>query len=199
MEALSRAWIKDSPPGMEYCALELNRSGLAASGVAIGTFPTPYRLEYQIETGDDWATSSFAAQVHADGRVRSLVLERDDVGRWTGARGGDAGPSGVDGVQPRELDPAVLDIDLQYSPVTNLMPVRRLGLSNVGATQQFTMAWISVPSLEIIRDDQCYTIVRPSPGQNLVRYESGDGEFVATITCDDDGVVIDYPGIARGF
>jgi hypothetical protein len=43
----------------------------------------------------------------------------------------------------------VLDVDVQWSPVTNLMPIGRLGLGRGGATGVFTMAWVSVPSLEV--------------------------------------------------
>jgi hypothetical protein len=32
---------------------------------------------------------------------------------------------------------------------------------------------------------------------SFVRYEASDGSFTADITIDADGVVIDYPGIAR--
>jgi hypothetical protein len=31
----------------------------------------------------------------------------------------------------------------------------------------------------------------------VVRYESTDGSFAANITVDRDGIVVDYPGIAR--
>jgi hypothetical protein len=50
-----------------------------------------------------------------------------------------------------------------------------------------------VPDLRVQPDAQRYTNV----GQNLIRYDALDGSFSATITVDDDGLVTDYPGIAR--
>jgi hypothetical protein len=31
----------------------------------------------------------------------------------------------------------------------------------------------------------------------VIRYEASDGSFAADVTLDRDGLVIDYPGIAR--
>ena len=36
-----------------------------------------------------------------------------------------------------------------------------------------------------------------APAQNRVRYDALDGGFSAIITMDDDGLVADYPGVAR--
>jgi hypothetical protein len=32
---------------------------------------------------------------------------------------------------------------------------------------------------------------------SVIRYEASDGTFVSDITLDSDGIVFDYPGIAR--
>jgi hypothetical protein len=91
----------------------------------------------------------------------------------------------------------VLDVDVEWSPVTNLMPVRRLGLDRAGASGTFTMAWVAVPSLAVRLDEQRYTLLGVDEGDVCVRFESGDGFFTAVLRCDDDGVVREYPGIAR--
>ena len=36
-----------------------------------------------------------------------------------------------------------------------------------------------------------------SHDQRVIRYEAVDGSFTADIRVDRDGIVIDYPGIAR--
>ena len=79
------------------------------------------------------------------------------------------------------------------------MPIRRLGLDRAlpGPTAQFTMAWISVPSLVVSLDDQRYTPLGVDDGEVCARFENGDGFFTAVIRCDADGVAMDYPGIAR--
>ena len=88
----------------------------------------------------------------------------------------------------------MVDVDVQYSPLTNVMPIRRLGLDRPGATGSFVMAWVSVPSLTVSLDLQHYTLLGADGGELRVRFESGDGSFTADIRGDSDGMVVDYPG-----
>jgi uncharacterized protein len=91
----------------------------------------------------------------------------------------------------------VLDVDVQYSPVTNMMPARRLGLDQPGRSEEFVMAWVSVPSLAVTLDEQRYTLLGVDDGGVCARFDGGDGFFTAVIRCDADGLANDYPGIAR--
>lgn len=86
-----------------------------------------------------------------------------------------------------------LDCDLGLCPVTNTMPIRRLGLlaSDLPETP-LVMAWVEVPSLRVIRSDQVYASAAPGN----VRYRSYSRDFSAELSVDADGIVIDYPGLA---
>jgi hypothetical protein len=44
--------------------------------------------------------------------------------------------------------------------------------------------------------EQRYTFVRKEGDQSIVRFEDQDG-FSADLTFDRDGLVLDYPGIAK--
>jgi uncharacterized protein len=197
-------WMKDDPAGMEQAELSVGARGLAARSVAFGSVPVPYRLDMDLMTGADWVTRRLALTAFGDGWARWLVLERDTDGVWSGSQSADgsaplavvaAVPSST--VGPADVPAHVLDVDVQWSPVTNLMPVRRLGLDRPGSTGTFTMAWVSVPSLAMTLDEQHYTLVGVDEGDVCVRFEEGDGSFTAVIRCDADGVALDYPGIAR--
>ena len=197
-------WTKDDPSGMEQCELTMGPGGLVARSVAIGSTPVPYRLDLELTTGADWVTQRLSLTALGDRWTRMLVLERNGDGVWTGIRTtdgsgpptvGDPGPD--DAVEPGSIPARVLDVDVQWSPVTNIMPVRRLGLDRAGSAGTFTMAWVSVPSLTVTLDDQHYTLLGVDDGDVCVRFESGDGFFTAVIRCDPDGVPLDYPGIAR--
>jgi uncharacterized protein len=197
-------WMKDDPMGMEQAELSIGCGGLVARSVALGSAPVPYRLDLDLSTRADWVTRRLALTSSGDGWTRSLMLERDMAGKWTGSRTGDgmvpsvveaSVPSGT--LEAAAIPADVLDIDAQWSPVTNLMPVRRLGLDRTGSTGTFTMAWVSVPSLAVTLDEQRYTLLGVENGDVCVRFESADGSFTAVIRCDADGVALDYPGIAR--
>jgi uncharacterized protein len=197
-------WVKDEPAGMEHAELDIDNSGLVVTSVAFGTVPVPYRLDLDLTVGADWITRRLALRANGDGWTRSLVLARDSAGTWTGTRSADGTvppaveasvPAGT--IEPTAVPARVLDVDVQYSPVTNLMPVRRLGLDRPGSSAEFTMAWVSVPSLAVMLDDQSYTLLGVDDGDVCARFENGDGFFTAVIRCDADGVAHDYPGIAR--
>jgi hypothetical protein len=81
--------------------------------------------------------------------------------------------------------------DLGWSPLFNSLPVLRDGLLEPGPPRDYVMRWIDVPSLEISRSEQRYD----PRGDGVVRFTAGD--FAADITFDEDGFVVDYPGIAR--
>jgi hypothetical protein len=69
----------------------------------------------------------------------------------------------------------MLDVDVQWSPLTNLMSARRLGLDRAGSAGMFTMAWVSVPSLAVTLDEQRYRLLGVDDGDLCARFDSGDG------------------------
>ena len=81
--------------------------------------------------------------------------------------------------------------DLGFSPLFNSLPVRRDDLLRTGQTRDYLMLWVSVPDLSVERSEQSY---RPL-GDHRIRFAAG--EFSATLTLDDEGFVIDYPGLAK--
>jgi hypothetical protein len=73
------------------------------------------------------------------------------------------------------------------------MPVLRHGLLGSEGSIELVMAWVSVPDLTVVASRQRYTAL----GGNVVRFESLDDTFTADLSFDNDGLVVDYPGLAR--
>ena len=199
MGGQSRAvgWVKDDPFGVEFAEISLASDRLSATGVAVGTSPVAYRLDYELETTAGFVTSRLRVWSRGQGWHRALELRRDATGRWE-----------LEAEQEGELDlpasggdPAALadalDCDLGLSPVTNLMPILRHNLLSGGGPVELTAAWVSVPDLRVRADGQRYSHLRSGPSHHLLRYEATDGSFSAEITVDSVGIVVDYPSIAR--
>jgi hypothetical protein len=94
------------------------------------------------------------------------------------------------GERSLELDLGDADFfDLGWSPLFNSLPVLRDDLLRRGPPRDYVMRWVDVPTLEVIRSEQRYEPL----GGALVRFRAG--AFVADIRFDDDGYVVDYPGI----
>jgi hypothetical protein len=194
-------WARADVPGTEYAGYD-DRRGLYARGTAIAVDPVPYTCRYELSTDDQWVSARLEVSTEGAGWLRTLRLERA-AGRWRASTGeqGDldealraAGkaPVGLPGTEePSRLEPA-LDVDLGGSPLTNTLPVRRLGLldANPDTTKTVTVAWVLVPGLVVVPSEQTYTVL----GGRRVRFSSGT--FNADLELDADGFVTRYPGLA---
>ena len=85
-----------------------------------------------------------------------------------------------------------IDLDLNFSPLTNLLPVRRLNLA-VGQEATVRAAWLRFPTFKLELLEQVYRRI----DDTTYRYESAGGSFVAELTVNEFGMVTDYPGLWR--
>ncbi|MFE6969573.1 putative glycolipid-binding domain-containing protein [Isoptericola sp. NPDC057653] len=165
-------WRGLTTGSVEHLDLDLRQDLLRArSLVDLG----PERLEYAMELTPGWEFRGLRLWSSAG---RQLDLDRDAAGTWR-----------VDGAERPDLADAV-DVDLSFSPFTNTLPVRRLGLA-VEAAADIVTAYVDGATFEVTPDPQRYT--RPSSDRYV--YESRDSDFLREITVDADGFVVDYPGL----
>lgn len=74
------------------------------------------------------------------------------------------------------------------------MPIRRLRLLEEDVSKTpLIMAWIDMPSLQVIASDQYYSSI----DAQTVRYASGTRGVDVKLDVDQDGVVVYYPDMAR--
>jgi hypothetical protein len=194
-------WERRDTSGAEHAVVDA-RSGLWARGTALAVDPIAYSARYELRTEPGWATVSFDVSTEGAGWGRTLRLESDG-GRWdatTSERGdldaaltaaGHAG-AGLPGTEDPDLLYGAFDVDLTGSPLTNALPIRRLGLlgAEPGVAHRISVAWVLLPSLQVIQADQIYTAL----GDQRVRF--ANETFSADLTVDADGFVLDYPGLA---
>jgi uncharacterized protein len=198
----SLLWDRLDTVGAEHTLVD-QRSGLYARGTAIAVDPIGYTCRYELQTDGSWATTRLDVSTEGGGWTRTLRLELA-AGRWratTGEQGnldaaltaaGHAG-AGLPGTEDTDLLIGAFDVDLSGSPLTNTLPIRRLGLlkAEPGVAHRLTIAWVLTPSLEVVQADQIYTAL----GDGRVRFASET--FSADLQVDDDGFVTHYPGLAR--
>jgi hypothetical protein len=80
--------------------------------------------------------------------------------------------------------------DLGLSPLFNSLPVLRDELLRVDTPRTYVMRWVDVPSLDVTESEQRYEPL----GNGLIRFRAG--AFTADIRFDEEGFVVDYPGLA---
>ena len=174
-------------------ALRARGTILVGSGelvAADGDQPGPYRVDYELDTEPTLATHRLLVRAEGAGWRRELWLRRDGERGWTCRRVTDP-----DVHTPALADvgalTGALDCDLVSSALFNLMPIRRSGLHRTGGTQDFLMAWVSIPDLTVTPSHQRYGHVRPG----VVSFGS-EGGFTAEVEVDEDGYVTRYPSVA---
>lgn len=185
----------DDPDRSDHACIELSESSMHAIG---STQTRHFSSAWELEVASGWETQALRVSTRGFGWSRWLELTRSESGRWSAEAGalGDTKlpPPGLE--EPATLDDAI-DCDLGLCPVTNTMPIRRLGLldRDVPATQ-LAMAWVEMPSLRVSRSEQVYASQWEGE-RRLVRYSSLRGDFSADLTVDSHGLVIDYPSLAH--
>jgi hypothetical protein len=198
----SLLWNRLDTVGAEHTLVDTT-AGLYARGTSVAVDPIGYTCRYELRTDDSGTTNSVDVVAEGGGWCRKLRLELA-AGSWraTTAEQGDldgaltaAGHAGAGLPGTEDLDTlfGAFDVDLTGSPFTNTLPIRRLGLlkAEPGVAHRLNVAWVLLPSLEVVQADQIYTAL----GDGRVRF--ANETFSADIDVDDDGFVLHYPGLAR--
>jgi uncharacterized protein len=176
------AWQGLDPfPSLEVCRLSRFARGLLSleGTVAHSAEDRLALISYTVITDTGWRTGEVHVRLTTPEQQRSLVIEFDE----------DVNKIWVDLKDQPDLH-GCIDADLEFSPCTNTLPIRRLGLG-IGESADVRAAWVRFPSLRVEPLDQVYT----RTGERTYRYRSGS--FEAELDVDDEGLVIDYPGLWR--
>jgi hypothetical protein len=136
------------------------------------------RLEYAVACDAAWRTlrASVSGWIGSR-RIRvNLVASSDRV--WV-----------LNGRTSPEVS-GCMDVDLAFTPATNLLAIRRLNLQP-GQEATVRAAWLAFPSLTLEPLDQIYR----RTGERSYHYEARGGRFVAELEVNAAGFVTRYPGL----
>ena len=188
------AWAAMETPGLEHVRVSSDSGGWHAGGTVITTDDGLATVRYQVQCDHGWRFRELRISVADASGERALELLAATDGRWRANR------------QPRPDLDGCIDIDINCTPLTNTLPIRRYGWA-IGQARDLDVAYVSVPELSVRKVRQRYTLLTragagdpagpPASGSRsasaLYRYESG--EFRADLPVDDNALVLDYPGI----
>lgn len=146
-------------------------------GTAVFSFQQqPCRLDYRVVCDDKWHTLSGRVEGWIGEETVELTISVDPAGRWA-----------LNGEECREVE-GCTDLDLNFSPSTNLLPIRRLELAD-GHEAEVKAAWLRFPSFTLEPLTQIYRRIDAA----TYRYESAGGAFSRQLQVNDVGFVTDYP------
>lgn len=176
-------WAAWNGDGLEHLRLRpASEGGVIADSALIAVVEnTPYRVRYRARIDEEWRTRSIWVDVEdPDGSRRTVALLGDGEGNWTDTAG-----------EPRLDLEGCIDIDIQVTPFTNTLPIRRLAIAP-GQEEPISVVYFSIPSLDVAPLVQRY--IGTATGY---RYESITREFVKDLEVDRDGLIVTYPDLFR--
>ena len=174
-------WRRLDVPGREDAHIEQIAGGWRLTGqLEVEEGNVSAQLAYLIECQRDWRTRHTIVTGSASGAPVRLELDVDGAGHWT-----------LNGA-PLPFVEGALDIDLGFTPATNLLPIRRLDLA-VGERANVRTTWVRFPELRVEALEQSYQ----REAAHVFRYESWvDGErFQARLDTDEFGRILRYEGL----
>ena len=171
---------------MESVRVQLSGKRIRANGriVAAATATNPaFGAFYEVQTDESGATKRFGLTVTLAERERQLAIARDEENMWLVTDHQGERRAGYDGA---------LDVDVVFSPFFNALPIRRLGLQQKAETTVLPVVYVNVPDMSVTAATVSYTSAGRLDGIKL-RSPVAD----TTVSVDEEGFIVDYPGLAE--
>jgi hypothetical protein len=169
-------WTRLDAPGHDSCGLERLADGWRLSGVAaFAEDGLPSALAYEVLCDEAFVTRSALVQGFVGDTTCRADIVRSGL-HWS-----------LDGVPQPEVE-GCLDVDLSFTPATNLLAIRRLALG-IGGEAPCAAAWLLFPERRLARLDQTYRRV------DETRYAYRGSGYADTLETSRSGFVTTYPGL----
>jgi len=170
-------WRRLDQPGHESGRLFFQHSCWNLVGTAVFAHDhRPCRLDYSVVCNAGWQTLFGRVAGWVGNATVEIEIAADSARRWR-----------LNGTDCPEVA-GCIDLDLGFSPSTNTLPIRRLGLT-IGQEAEVRAAWLGFPGFTLEPLEQRYRRIDVA----TYRYESAGGRFVADLQVNAAGLVIRYP------
>lgn len=179
-------WRAQDVSRMESVRIQVSGNRIRANGriVAAATASNPaFGAYYDVQTDETGATKRLGITVTLAERERVLSIARDEENMWliTDHQG-----------EHRAAYNGALDVDVVFSPFFNALPIRRLGLHERAESVTLPVVYVNVPDMSIAAETVSY---ESTGGPEGIKLHSPVAE--TTVKVDDEGFIVDYPGLAE--
>jgi hypothetical protein len=172
-------WRRLETPGHDACGLWSFESGWRLVGAALFlSEDQPCHLRYEVECSRDWHTRWATVHGLVGAKPVSLTIEARSGRRWR-----------FNKIEQPEVS-GLVDVDLGFTPATNLIQLRRLALA-VGQASDAPVSYLRFPELTLGRMEQWYG--RTDIDQ--YDYRSPYFGYSATLHVSNKGFVTHYPDL----
>lgn len=171
-------WRCIDKAGHDFCRLGRDPSGWRVEGVSVFLQDfQPAMLSYSVECNPRWETVSGRVRGSIGSQNANYAITRQN-GIWT-----------LNGAPVESLDDLV-DLDLSFTPATNLIQIRRISLPE-NEIVEAPVAWFDVLSGTLTRLPQIYQ----RRSERLIWYEAPTVGYRGLLELDVNGFISHYPGL----
>lgn len=177
-------WRARDVPRMESARVHLSGNRIRAYGriVAGATNAHPaFSASYDLVTDETGATLRLSLSLTLAERDRQLSIARDEENMWSVTDHQGSSRGAYDGA---------LDVDMVFSPFFNALPIRRTGVYKSPQSVTVPVVYVSLPELAVKPAMIGYT-----SGPDGIKLHSPVAD--TTVTVDENGFILDYPGLAE--
>jgi len=170
-------WRRSDLPGHDSCCLWKSSHGWQLSGTAIFLFEQkPCLLSYKVNTDTNWENCMASVSGYMGKSIIALTIARAPSTYWS--------------INDTEVQEAAdcIDLDLGFTPATNLIAIRRLSLA-IGARAQAPAAWLDFPDFTLKRLEQQYHRISHSHYE----YSAPKVGYADVLEVDDYSAIAHYP------
>ncbi|BAB50328.1 putative glycolipid-binding domain-containing protein [Mesorhizobium japonicum] len=174
-------WRRLDVEGHDACLLSQADGGHSLRGQAIFVQDgKPCCLAYEVICDTGWRTRSARVDGFLGLRELHYAIERRADGEWM-----------LNG-EPQRGVAGLVDVDLGFTPASNLLAIRRFDLG-IGETTLAPAAYLSFPTLEMVLLEQSYRRL----DETRYAYSAPVFGYDEILGVSPHGFVVDYPGLWR--
>lgn len=172
-------WRRLDVPGHDACRLVGDGAGWHLTGAAVFRHRGAVaQLAYRVSCGRAWRAYGGRVEGWLGDEAVEIDVVRTGPGAWT--VGGEAVPGVGD----------CLDLDLGFTPATNLLAIRRLALA-VGEAAEAPAVWLDLETGRLERLPQRYE----RRSETAYWYEAPSTGYADLLEVAPSGFVVRYPGL----
>ncbi len=179
MTAISMLWRRLDTPGHDACRLEQSEAGWKLEGTAVFLQDgAPARLAYFVACDQAWRTQEGRVSGWIGEQSVEFIIARTAKGVWS-----------LNGAIAPGLEYFV-DLDIGFTPATNLLQLRRVGLAE-GQAVDVPVAWLDVSAGALQALPQRYE----RRTDTTYWYEAPSVRYASLLEVATTGFIRRYPGL----
>ncbi len=172
-------WRHLDTEGHDCCRLNREPDGWSLEGQSVFVHDDrPVSLLYRVAAASDWRTTGAQVSGWIGSEAVDVRIERTEAGFWL-----------LDGTR-QDVPPDIVDVDLGFTPATNILPLRRLSL-DPGAKADAPAAYFDLSRRQLTVLEQTYRRL----DADSYAYAAPAFGYEAVLHVDASGFVRRYPGL----